>query len=171
MLPINFNPEKSRIIFFHILLPILAVWLPLLFLSLGLPIVPRITTTAEQLFNTFSFCMWCVLFVAAYREIKTHPGISLEKGIMILLPLLVSFFFLVLIVEHADQSWDYEQYENAFRAIVRNENPYSSGRYLYPPLFAQVMAYVYLVGKKLIDPTTINLWLFVFYIHNALNSS
>ena len=167
MLPINFNPRKISDYIFHILLPVLAVWLPLLFLSLGLPIMPRITSTAEQLFNAFSFCMWCVLFVAAYREIKAHPGISFEKGIMILLPLLVSFFFLVLIVEHADQSWDYEQYENAFRAIVRKENPYNSGRYLYPPLFAQVMAYIYSVGKKLLDPTTINLWLFVFYIHQC----
>jgi hypothetical protein len=167
MLPINFNPRKISDYIFHVLLPILAICLPPLFLSLGLPIIPRITTTAEQLFNVFSFCMWCVLFVVAYREIKTHPGISLEKGIMILLPLFVSFFFLVLIVEHADKSWDYEQYENAFRAIVRKENPYDSERYLYPPLFAQVMAYVYSVGKKLLHPTKINLWLFVFYIHQC----
>jgi len=129
--------------------------------------MPRITTTAEQLFNVFSFCMWCVLFIAGYREIKAHPGISFEKGIMILLPLFVSFYFLVLIVEYGGKSWDYEQYENAFRAIVEGENPYESERYLYPPLFAQIMAYVYLVGNELLHPTRINLWLFVFYIYQC----
>jgi len=167
MLPINFNPRKISDYIFHILLPILAVCLPVLFVSLGLPIMPLITTTAEQLFNVFSFCMWCVLFLVAYREIKAHPGISLEKGIMILLPLFVSFFLLVLIVEYGVRSWDYEQYENAFRAIVQGENPYSSERYLYPPFFAQVMAYVYSVGKTFLQPTKINLWLFVFYIYQC----
>jgi len=167
MLPINFNPQKISDYFFHILLPLLAICLPVLFVSLGLPIMPRITTTAEQLFNVFGFCMWCVLFVVAYQEIKAHPGISLEKGIMILLPIFVSFFFLILIVEYGAKSWDYEQYENAFRAIVQGENPYSSERYLYPPFFAQVMASVYSVGKKLLHPTRVNLWLFVFYIYQC----
>src|SRR5918996_982974 len=167
MLPLHFNPRKISDYVFHILLPILAVLLPVLFLSLGLPIMPRITTTAEQLFNVFSFCMWCVLFIVGYREIKAHPGISFEKGIMILLPLFVSFYFLVLIVEYGGKSWDYEQYENAFRAIVEGENPYESERYLYPPLFAQIMAYVYLVGNELLHPTRINLWLFVFYIYQC----
>jgi len=167
MLPINFNPRKNSDYIFHIFLPLLAVFLPVLFLSLDLPIMPRITTTAEQLFNVFSFCMWCVLFLVAYREIKAHPGISLEKGIVILLPLFVSFFFLVLIVEYGGKSWDYEQYENAFRAIVQGENPYNSERYLYPPFFAQVMAYVYSVGKQFLHPTKINLWLFVFYIYQC----
>jgi hypothetical protein len=167
MLPINFNPRKNSDYVFHILLPILAVCLPVLFVSLGLPIMPRITTTAEQLFNVFSFCMWCVLWVVAYREIKAHPEISLEKGILILLPLFVSFFFLILIVEYGGKSWDYEQYENAFRAIVQGENPYSSERYLYPPFFAQMMAYVYSAGKQLLHPTRINLWLFVFYIYQS----
>jgi glycosyl transferase family 87 len=167
MLPINFNPRKISDYIFHILLPILAVCLPVLFVSLGVSIMPRITTTAEQLFNVFSFCMWCVLFVVAYREVRAHPGISLEEGIMLLLPLFVSFFFLVLIIEYGAKSWDYEQYENAFRAIVQGENPYASERYLYPPFFAQVMAYVYLVGQKLLHPTRINLWLFVFYIYQC----
>jgi len=167
MLPVNFNPRKNSDYIFHIFLPLLAVFLPVLFLSLDLPIMPRITTTAEQLFNVFSFCMWCVLFLVAYREIKAHPGISLEKGIMILLPLFVSFFFLVLIVEYGGKSWDYEQYENAFRAIVQGENPYDSERYLYPPFFAQVMAYVYSVGKQFLHPTKINLWLFVFYLYQC----
>ena len=167
MLPINFNPRKNSDYIFHIFLPLLAIVLPVIFVSLGLPIMPRITTTAEQLFNVFSFCIWCVLFIAAYREIKAHPGISLEMGFLILLPLFVSFFFLILIIEYGAKSWDYEQYENAFRAIVQGENPYNSERYLYPPFFAQMMANVYSVGSMFLHPTRINLWLFVFYIHQC----
>jgi len=104
MLPINFNPRKNSDYIFHIFLPLLAIVLPVIFVSLGLPIMPRITTTAEQLFNVFSFCIWCVLFIAAYREIKAHPGISLEMGFLILLPLFVSFFFLILIIEYGAKS-------------------------------------------------------------------
>jgi Glycosyltransferase family 87 len=168
MLPLYFDPRKIADYIIHIILPILAILLPVLFLSLNLPIIPRITTTAEQLFNLFSFCMWCVLFIAAYREIKAHPGISFEKGILTLLPLFVGFYFLILIVEYGAKTWDYEQYENAFRAVVQGENPYESERYLYPPLFAQIMAYVYVVGKEFLHPTRINLWLFVFYIYQCV---
>src|SRR5688500_9956405 len=86
---------------------------------------------------------------------------------MILLPLFVSFYFLVLIVEYGGKSWDYEQYENAFRATVEGENPYESERYLYPPLFAQLIAYVCVVGNELLHPTGLDLWLFVFYIYQC----
>ena len=167
MLPIPFNHQKASDYFFHILLPILAVGLPLFFLSLDAPIMPLITTTFERLFAIFGFCMWSVLLIVAYREIKAHPEISLEKGFLILLPLLTSFFFLVLIVEYPEKSWDYENYENAIRAVVLGNNPYESDHYLYPPLFAQLMASVYSVGERLLDPEKINLWLFVFYIHQC----
>lgn len=108
MLTLNFNPRKFSDYIFHILLPLLGVCLPLVFLSLDVSIMPLITTTVERLFTIFGFCMWCVLVIAAYREIKLHPGISLEQGIVVLLPLLVSFFFLVLIVEYTSKSFDYE---------------------------------------------------------------
>ena len=130
--------------------------------------MPLITSTFERLFAIFGFCMWCVLLIVAYREIKAHPGVSLEKGIVILLPLLTSFFFLVLIVEYAGKSWDYENYENAIRAVVLRNNPYESNHYLYPPLFVQMMTVVYSVGEKLLDPAKINLWLFLFYIHQCI---
>lgn len=168
MLALNFNPRKISDYIFHILLPILAVWLPILFLSLDLSIMPLITMTSERLFTIFGFCMWCVLLVAAYREIKARPGISLEKGIVLLLPLLVSFFFLVLIVEYTAKSFDYEVYEYAFQAIAQDKNPYKGSFYFYPPLLAQGMAYIYATGKVLLDPETINPLLFVFYIHQCL---
>ncbi len=168
MLTLHFNPRKISDYLFHILLPILAVILPLVFLSLDIPIMPLITTTSERLFTVFGFCMWCVLLIAAYREIKARPGISLEQGIIILLPLLVSFFFLVTIVEYGSKSFDYEVYEYAFQAILRHKNPYVGSFYFYPPLFAQGMAFIYAAGRRLLNPETMSELVFVFYIHQCI---
>jgi len=178
MLPISFTSFTTKnfsTYIFYLFLPILAVILPLIFVFLNLPIIPRITMTSEQLFELFGFSMWVILAVNAYREIKKHPGMSLKKGIIVLLPFLVGFSFLVLISESPKPSWDYEQYENAFRSIVRLRNPYESMRYLYPPPFAQAMASLHTFGDWLYSPggwlfssETINLWLFVYYIHQCL---
>ncbi|MCK7526924.1 MAG: hypothetical protein MZV64_59645 [Ignavibacteriales bacterium] len=62
------------------------------------------------------------------------------------LPILVSLFFLAVTVELSQKSWDYEQYETAFRAVAAGSNPYDSTRYLYPPFFAQIMTFVYHIG-------------------------
>jgi len=167
MLPINFNFHRGSDYLFHVILPIVAVCLPPLFISLNLSIMPLITITIERLFTTFGFCMWCVLLIVAYREIRARPGISIEEGVVVLLPLLTSFFFLVLIVEYVGKSWDYENYEDAIRAVILRENPYNNPHYLYPPFFAQSMAGIYRIGEKLFDNEGLNLWLFVFYIHQC----
>lgn len=168
MLPIEFNPRRFSDYVLHILLPVLAVVLPVLFLALDLPIAPLIMTSSQRLFGLFSFCMWLVLFAAAFREIKARPGISLEQGVVALLPLLVGSFLLVLIVEYADVSWDYEQYENAFRELILGKNPYRSGQYLYPPLFAQLMAFIHFAGDRLVGAEVISPWVFVFYIYQCV---
>jgi hypothetical protein len=167
MLAINFNPRKYSDYFFHILLPILAVILPFLLIPLELPFMPRIGTTNVQLFETFGFFMWGVLFIAGYREIKSRPGISFERAALVVLPLFVSFFILVLLVEYIGASWDYENYEKAFRAVVEGRNPYASGHYLYPPFFAQSMAFVYSTVKALIFPTWKSLWHIVHFLHQC----
>lgn len=168
MLPISFHPKKFSDYIFQVFLPILAVILPLVFVLLELPIMPRIDMTSSYLFELFSFCMWTVLAVNAYREARTNSKLSLKKKVVVLLPFLISFFFLVFIGGGYTKSWDYEQYENAFRSIVEGGNPYTSTRYLYPPPFAQAMAFLYLLGGRLFAPETINLWLFVYYIHQCL---
>ena len=167
MLSLDFNPRRFTDYIFHILLPLLAVALPLLFLSLDLSIAPLIMTSDQRLFGLFSFCMWTVLFIVGFREIRSRPGISFEKAALLLLPLLVSFFLLLLIVEYAVVSWDYEQYEEAYRAVVLEKNPYRSGQYLYPPPFAQVMAYIYEAGEKFPGPEVLSPWVFVFYIYQC----
>jgi len=168
MLAVNFNPRKFSDTIFHILLPVVAVLLPLLFLSLDLSIMPRITSTSERLFTIFGFCMWCVLVIVAWREIKACPGTSLEQGILLLAPILVSFYFLVLIVEYTSSSFDYEVYEHAFQAVLAQKNPYKGSFYFYPPLLAQGMAFIFATGKALLDTEKTSLFLFVFYIHQCL---
>jgi hypothetical protein len=168
MLALDFNPRRFSDYIVHLLFPLLAIVLPLLFLWADLPIAPLIITTDQRLFGMFSLCMWCVLLIAAVREIKTRPGISFEQGGIVLLPLLVSFFLLVLVVEYADVSWDYEQYEDAARALVQRRNPYLSEQYLYPPLFAQVMAAIHALGMKTVAPAVVGPWLFVFYIYQCV---
>lgn len=168
MLSIDFHPRKFSDYIVHILLPLLAVALPLLFLWLDLPIAPLIMTTDQRLFGIFSLCMWSVLLIAAIRELKARPGISPEQGAIVLLPLLVSSFLLVLIVEYANVSWDYEQYEDAARALVQGLNPYLSEQYLYPPPFAQIMAAMYTLGMKTVAPALMSPWLFVFYLYQCV---
>lgn len=168
MLSLDFNPRRFSDHIFHILLPLLAVVLPLLFLSLDLPIAPLIMTSDQRLFGLFSFCMWTVLFIVGVREVRSRPGIPLEKAALLLLPLLVSFFLLLLVVEYAGVSWDYEQYEEAYRAVVLEKNPYRSEQYLYPPPFAQVMAFIYRVGEKFPGPEVLSPWVFVFYIYQCV---
>lgn len=168
MLPLDFNPRRLSDYLFHILLPILAVVLPVIFLALDLPLAPLIMTSSQRLFGLFSLCMWLVLFIAAFREIKSRPGISLEQGVIVLLPLLVASFLLVLIVEYADVSWDYQQYEDAYRELILGKNPYRSEQYLYPPLFAQVMAFIHAVGTKFPGAEVISPWVFVFYIYQCV---
>lgn len=168
MLPLGFNPRRISDYVFHILLPILAVVLPVLLLALDLPIAPLIMTSSQRLFGLFSLCMWLVLFIAAFREIKARPGISFEQAVIVLLPLLVASFLLVLIVEYADVSWDYEQYETAYRELLLGKNPYRSEQYLYPPLFAQVMAFIHAVGTKYPSADVLSPWVFVFYIYQCV---
>ncbi len=91
---------------------------------------------------------------------------------MIGIPILICLFMLVNVAEHSQKSWDYVQYETAFRSIVVEDNPYRSTRYLYPPIFAEAMAAVYRAGTWFlpavgISPEESSLWMFVFYVHQS----
>ena len=150
------------------MLPVAAVLLPILFVYFNPPFMPRLFTTQEHLFGMFSFWMWLALSINILHTLRRHPKPSLEKLTIFVLPFLVSFFFLYLIVEYFERSWDYEQYEAAFRTIVQGGNPYESTRYLYPPVFAQFMASLYLFAEEHLSFLGINLWLFVYYIHQCI---
>ena len=135
-------------------------------------IVRATSTSQEHLFGLFGFCVFSVMAYLAYGQFKAQPTNNLRSGLLIGIPVLVSLFFVALTVELSQKSWDYEQYETAFRAIAINENPYLSTRYLYPPFFAQVMVFFYNVGKWIFPLLGMalkesSLWMFVFYIHQS----
>ncbi len=127
------------------------------------------TKQEEDLFGLFAFCVFCVIAFTAYLDFKEHAAPSIRQMIVTGLPFLVSLIFLSIVVELSRRSWDYLQYETAFRDIVAGNNPYLSTRYLYPPFFADVMVFVYRVGLRLFPFLELgkSAWVFVFYIHQC----
>ncbi len=127
------------------------------------------TKQEEDLFGLFGFCVLCAIAFAAYMEYKTQTLTSLKKIVLTGLPYLVWLIFLSYTIELSRKSWDYIQYETAFRAIVAGTNPYLSTRYLYPPFFADVMVFVFRIGLRLFPLLSLgkSSWVFVFYIHQS----
>jgi len=150
----------------------IAVFAALLLWSRKWAIFRAVAVEQEQLFGIFGFCVFCVIVYSAYTDFSSKERLSLKSMILRGLPILISLFFLALIVELSLKSWDYEQYEAAFRAIVDGGNPYQSTRYLYPPFFADFMVLVYRFGAWLfpligLNPKVDSPWIFVFYIHQS----
>jgi len=167
----TFNPYSNKFYRFAIQYW-LAVFAALFIWSRTWKIVRAIAMGQEQLFGIFGFCVFCVIVYSAYTDIKSQPNRSLKNIILTGLPILVSLLFLALLVELSLKSWDYEQYETAFRAIINNDNPYLSTRYLYPPFFADLMVFVFRVGEWIFPWIGFNIrqtsaWIFVFYIHQS----
>lgn len=127
------------------------------------------TKQKEDLFGLFAFCVFFVMTLALYLDVKEQNNFSPRKIILLGLPYLVGLIFLAQTTELSFESWDYQQYEDAFRAIVAGANPYAGTRYLYPPLFAEMMVFVYRIGLRLFTYLGMgkSAWVFVFYIHQA----
>jgi hypothetical protein len=51
--------------------------------------------------------------------------------------LAVSLFFLGIVTEYSERTWDWRAYEGAAVAVAQGKNPYTEADYLYPPLLAQ----------------------------------
>jgi hypothetical protein len=127
------------------------------------------TKQKEDLFGLFAFCVFAALTYILYLEIGPGPDRSPQKIILVGLPYLVGLIFLAQTTELSFGSWDYEQYETAFRAVAAGISPYQDTRYLYPPLFAEMMAFVSRIGVRLFSYLGMDKspWVFVFYIHQA----
>ena len=172
--PFAANAKKPSGYIYNFLFPVLALFLPVLFWSLEWEIAPRITTSQSFLFEAFGFFAALLMLITAWKEITelTETNASFEEWVNRFLPHIVSFFFLYLVVEFHEQSWDYESYDVAFRAIINGGNPYAHTLYIYPPPYAEVMASVYRFSKWLFPFLNLaqgnsNSWLFVFYIHHS----
>ncbi|MBE0672024.1 MAG: DUF2029 domain-containing protein [Anaerolineales bacterium] len=127
------------------------------------------TKQEEDLFGLFGFCVSCAIAFSAYLDFKKQSLISMKKVVIANLPYLVFLIFLTYTIEFGRHSWDYTQYEAAFRAIVAGDNPYLSNRYLYPPLFADLMVFVFRIGLRLFPLLGLgkSAWIFVFYVHQS----
>lgn len=170
--PTAYSPHLK--IFFRLFTPLYwaAVFAAFFLWTRDWAIVRATAARQEQLFGLFGFCAFCVMACLAYGQFKAQPVKYLKNGILMGLPILVSLFFLAVTVELSQKSWDYEQYETAFRAVAAGSNPYDSTRYLYPPFFAQIMTFVYHIGRWLfplmgMELREASLWTFVFYIHQC----
>lgn len=128
------------------------------------------TKQKEDLFGLFAFCVFCAMTLALYLDVKAHGNrLPIKKMILVGLPYLVGLIFLAQTTELSFGSWDYEQYETAFRAIAAGANPYLGTRYLYPPVFADMMAFAFRIGLRLFSHLGMDksAWVFVFYIHQS----
>lgn len=150
----------------------IAVFTAYFLLSRDWAIVRATSTSREHLFGLLGFCVFCAIIYTAYADYRKLSVFSLRNLAMIGIPVLVSLFLLAHTVESTQRSWDYEQYEAAFRAMSVGDNPYLSTRFLYPPFFAEGMVFIYQVGTWLhpaigMDTKESTLWMFVFYIHQS----
>ena len=167
----TFGPKPKKFYLFSFLYWI-AVFTALFLWSRDWKVVQATVAGLEHLFGLFGFCVFCVLFCFAYHDFSTRSESSLRNWILIGLPFLVSLFFLSLVIEMSQKSWDYNNYENAFRSVAVGDNPYLSMHSLYPPPFATTMVSVYKLGRWLIPVLGMELkesqlWNFVFYIHQS----
>jgi hypothetical protein len=157
----------------YALLGLLAVLLPLVFWMLELPIISYTYEKAHQPFELFGFFASIALMTGAYIELKKRSRTPLIRLFPIILPIFVSFYYLIFISEYSLKSNDYIVYQEAAKAIVRGDNPYENAYvYLYPPTTAQVMAWLYRLGQVgasvvQVDMNPDRIWNLVFYFYQC----
>ncbi|EKQ68370.1 Protein of unknown function (DUF2029) [Leptolyngbyaceae cyanobacterium JSC-12] len=136
-----------------------AAILPLIIWKLNLSIVARTGTRFPgmldtQPFELFGFFTTIALSIITYLEIKKSRKKNLAAVAPILLPFFVLLNLLFTLTEFASKSSDYMCYENAARSVANSLNPYNTGSpscYLYPPLFAQGLAFLYQMVNQLVN--------------------
>lgn len=125
-------------------------------------------------FELFGLTASVAILLIVFFEIRRLRWRSLHDVLPVVVPMLVSFVFLTLIVEHSRRSWDYRCYENAAKAIVAGSDPYHETAYIYPPLLAQLLARAHRLavwGQALVGaPADVDepSWYVVFYVFQCL---
>lgn len=168
---------------FPVLLYVLAVLLvtilPVVFWQMKLSIVARTYDGSvpgmldSQPFELFGLFISIVLVAATWLNIEKQKKKSLITLTPIILPLFVSLQILfVLLEESHPQGSDYLCYENAAQAVITGLNPYAVYLkcYLYPPLQAQVLAFLYQAtdwGLMFHSENPQKVWNIVFYFYQC----
>lgn len=93
----------------------------------------------QEFFGASGFL--AVLFLAGWTIRQKHPHDFL--GYMeILLPAMVALFWLNILTENTQKSWDYLCYERAAQAFLNGKNPYLDC-YLYPPFVLSIFDWIF----------------------------
>ena len=152
--------SKSQTAFpalFYAIAVLLSVLLPIAISDLKLSFISRTYDGRvpgmldSEPFELFGLFMSIVLIVVTWSRFNLEKQLTLKNFLLVILPLLVCLNIIWVLV---DQSYlkasDYECYENAAQAVVNGLNPYQGNLrcYLYPPLPAQVLAFLYKVFRS-----------------------
>ena len=143
-----------------------AAGLPPVLQQLRLPLISNSYGYEYSVFELFGFCASLAIVIIAWVELRQHR--AFRDRVLLAAGVLVSFHFLLLVVEYSLKSWDYDCYEKAAAAILQGETPYQYTAYLYPPLLAQTMASAYrglhlLLAALHLDSSPGYTWQMVFY--------
>lgn len=165
--------------FLYPLLVLLTIVLPVILWQLKLSFIARTYDGSvpgmidSQPFELFGLFISLLLVVATCLNVRKQEKKTLETLTPIVLPLLVSLQLLFILLEDSHpKSGDYLCYENAAQAVVNGLNPYTVYLkcYLYPPLQAQVLAFLYQVvnwGFLFSPGDAQKAWNIVFYFYQC----
>jgi len=124
----------------------------------------------ELCYKLFSFLASLIIVGIALVKFKKINQRSLEEIVSILLPCLVSIYFIypIAITPFIHKFWDYICLETSARIIVQGGNPYVGGCWVYPPLLAQMLGWCYkIIYATRLKHQNIDLWELVFYFYQC----
>jgi hypothetical protein len=140
-----------------------------------------------QRFELLGLTGTLALFALGAFELRGRIGrrIPWQQAAAVLIPLLTGLYFVTLVSEYSQRSYDYGAYQNAASRLLAGEGLYDGKPpYLYPPLTAQALAALYrwvdaapeLTGRVHHRPGMENLeftaekdvWNSVFYYYRCL---
>lgn len=167
-------------ILLHGLTALLTVVVPLVIWRLQLSIVEQTFsgghpgTVDSQPIEVFSFLVSIGLVSVTWKQVRKYKIKTLSDLVPVVLPLAVSLNGLFVIVEHSHaKSSDYMCYQNAGAAVVNALNPFTGNPpcYLYPPLPAQFLGFIYqAIQQSALLPPAISdkAWDVVFYLYQCI---
>ncbi len=164
---------------FYAIALLLSVLLPIAISDLKLSFISRTYDGSvpgmldSEPFELFGLFMSIVLIALTWSRFNVEKQLTLKNFLVFILPLLVCLNIIWVIVEESYlKASDYECYENAAQAVVNGLNPYQGNLrcYLYPPLPAQVLAFLYKVfslNLLFFPGNEAQHWNNVFYIYQC----
>jgi hypothetical protein len=88
-----------------------------------------------SVFSLFVLFQGIVIGFTAWMTWQRREGSAASVDILCFLA--VSLFFLGIVTEYSEETWDWRAYEGAAMAVAQGKNPYVEADYLYPPVLAQ----------------------------------